>query len=871
MKRPLWILCFLILALLAAGCTLPVVTVPGPTPAPTPAGGNWERIQQTGTLVVGTSADYPPFAYYDDTFRLTGFDPALVRELGERMGLEVQIKDIPFEGLTDALNAGQIDVAASAISVTPERHAEMDFTDIYYISEDAFLAHADADVTGLASPAEVEQQALVGVQEGSVYQQWAERELVETGVLPAANLLLYSDAERAVNDLDRGRIDLVIMDLIPAQRFAEELDVKIVAQGLNRQRYAMAVPRGANELRRELNAALDLVRDDGTLNLLAFQFFGLEAGEMPTPPPTATPTATQTPTATPTPTATHTATPVPPTPRPTATRFVPPTPTRIPPTATPLPPPTATPIPVPTRCVDSMTWVSDLTFDDHNMSRPPVLLPGQAFVKAWRIRNTGSCTWDNTYRLAFVRGNVQGAQMSGQPVYINGFVRPNSVYDIEVPLIAPITPGTYQGFWQMYNSRNEPFGQRIWVGIRVAPPITATPRPTQTPAPQIEFSADDTSIRAGQPVLFRWNVENVREVYFFREGQNWWEHGVAGQGSRTEYPSRDTSYFLRVVKRDNTVELREIRISVAPAPQAPQIRQFSVVPEGQIVLGECVQIDWEVRGDVDDVDIKRNGEEIWEDAPLGARLQDCPQNARTYEYRIEAEGPGGISVATRYVDVVRPTQPTATPTATPTTTPQPTPTATSVPAAVVQQFSVTPERIEEGQCVEILWSVGGDPALVRILRSGTVIYDNAPVNGSGQDCLNEAGEYLYRIEVTNRAGVISDAREVLVTVVAVAPPTATPEAESPAIDTFASSAPEINLGECVTLSWSYRGGVPTMSSLLRNDEKLLGDILAADSFIDCPPGPGEYLYRLQVASEAGVMTEATLVVVVLAPIVPTNN
>src|SRR5690606_8173936 len=141
-----------------------------------------------------------------------------------------------------------------------------------------------------------------------------------------------------------------------------------------------------------------------------------------------------------------------------------------------------------------------------------------------------------------------------------------------------------------------PFGQRIWVGIRIPSPVTATPRPTQTPAPQISFVADRTSINAGQAVVFSWSTSNVREVYFFSEGQNWWENGVEGVSSRTEYPSRTMSYFLRAVRRDNTVDQREIRIYVTPRTEAPQISRFSVVPSGEIVLGQCVTVNWDVRG-----------------------------------------------------------------------------------------------------------------------------------------------------------------------------------------------------------------------------------------------------------------------------------
>ena len=67
-----------------------------------------------------------------------------------------------------------------------------------------------------------------------------------------------------------------------------------------------------------------------------------------------------------------------------------------------------------------MAWVADLSYDDDNMKNPPVLQPGEPFQKGWRVRNTGTCTWDNSYSLNYVRGNQYGAQMNGQPVGIQG-------------------------------------------------------------------------------------------------------------------------------------------------------------------------------------------------------------------------------------------------------------------------------------------------------------------------------------------------------------------------------------------------------------------------------------------------------------------
>ena len=74
------------------------------------------------------------------------------------------------------------------------------------------------------------------------------------------------------------------------------------------------------------------------------------------------------------------------------------------------------PTPAPPACVDGAAWVADLSYDDKNMTNPPVMQPGQPFTKGWRMRNSGTCTWTTGYKLAFSYGNVPAAQMGGQPI-----------------------------------------------------------------------------------------------------------------------------------------------------------------------------------------------------------------------------------------------------------------------------------------------------------------------------------------------------------------------------------------------------------------------------------------------------------------------
>lgn len=669
---------------------LSVILRPQAQPAlPSAEDDSWSRIQAKGKITVGTAADYPPFEYYTGDFQIDGFDVALMIEIGKRLGVQVEFLDFAFDGLGGALEIGQIDVAIAALSVTPEREALVDFSHVYFVTEDAILTYQDSTISSVAAASEMVQYR-VGVQSGSVYQDWLQTDLVDSGQMPSSNLMLYQKMEDAVRDLKEKRLDLVVLDALPAQAFVAEGGVKLVGQGLNQQRYAIAMRKGAASLKAEIDRALTELNNEGKIAELAGQYLNLSPDQLaPTPTATAGPAATTTPGA-------------------------------------------------PPSCIDGMALVEHLTHDDQGMLAPPLLAPGQAFTKGWRVANTGSCTWNSSYRLVYAHGNSPAAGMGGEPVAIAGDVPPNDTYDIHVDLFAPLTPGTHRGFWQMQNGQGVAFGELIWVGIEVSAPGTPIPGPTQTPSTGISFNAEPTRIVAGEKVVFTWDVSGAKAVYFYAEGERWEDNGVVGQGSEEVYPPFTMSYFLRVVRLDDAVEVRDIRIEVESVEDAPDIYRFTVDPPSQIAEGQCVDIRWGVGGSVDAVMITANSTILWDNAPTSGRMEDCPSASGTVAYMVEATGPGGTSRRQQMINVV----PAGT------ATPQPTP-APGLP--VIYSFSVTPSEIQAEDCVEVSWSVGGDADRVQIRLNGQLVLDNAEFDGSEFHCPQEAGSYVYRVEAYNAA------------------------------------------------------------------------------------------------------------------------
>lgn len=613
--RPIWIMAALLLltAALVSACqpllprpfsgaapeaaapAAPAATPSAPLALPDPA-ADWQRIVDKGVMVVGTSTNYRPFEYFGSDFQYTGFDMELMRAIGKQLGVEVVFKDVAFEGLFDALDLGQIDVAISAISATADRAQAVDFTTPYFVSSEGVLA---ANGNTLDSITSVDQLAglRVGVEVGSTYEAWVDAVLVADGVIAPENVIRYNAIDAAVADLADNRVDLVLTDLPSAQVYVDKGSAQLVGSGNFLQNYVIAMRRGSAELRAELDKALEALRGRGVIARLAEEQMGVAKDQLlPVEPLDLSGGAA----------------------------------------------PAARP------CIDGLAWVADLTYDDQGMVAPPVFVPGQPFAKSWRVRNVGNCTWDDSYQLAFGYGTAPGASMGGQPVKVSDAVAPGATYDIQVDLVAPLTAGTMRGVWHMTDAAGRAFGEGLFAGAQIAGAPTPTPAPTQTPAPGITFYANKERVLQGEPVTLVWQVDGADTVYFYAAGESQEELAVPAQGQITLFPDETITYYLRVL-RNGGEETRAITVYVDAVAGLPQIEYFDVSPEQGVTVGECVTLSWRVSPDAEFVSIFRNRETLWDSAPLEGNLEDCPDAPGLVEYAVGVRNSVGANYS---VDVL---------------------------------------------------------------------------------------------------------------------------------------------------------------------------------------------------------------------------
>ncbi len=242
------------------------------TAAATTEVANAEATGEKDVWVIGTNAEFPPFEYVGDDGQPDGFDIALIKAIGEKMGMEVEIQNMEFASLVAAIGT-KIDASIAGMTVTEERQQAVDFSDNYYEAVQYVVVAADSDLAaaaaaGTATAADLENKK-IGVQLGTTGNFIADE-------IVGAEVSAYNKAVDAVNDLINGRVELVIIDKNPAEVFNSKFEGQLaLIEGsvfaFEPEFYAIALPKGSDMVEK-VNAALAELKADGTFDALVAEY-----------------------------------------------------------------------------------------------------------------------------------------------------------------------------------------------------------------------------------------------------------------------------------------------------------------------------------------------------------------------------------------------------------------------------------------------------------------------------------------------------------------------------------------------------------------------------------------------------------------------
>jgi len=275
MKKGLTLFVLVILLAGIVSACQPQAAAPQATTPPEPAtpASKLDAIKTAGKIKVGTSADYPPYESVDSAGAYVGFDIELMAAIAEGMGVQLEWVDMPFDSLIAAVQENKIDLSISCFNYSEERDQQVDFSEAYYTSEDAFVVGKDFAGT-IAKPEDVVAYK-VGVQSGTVQDDWLTTNLVDTGLLKAENLSRYERVDQAALDLQAGRVDVLMADYVPANALVKQFEgFNIVLKSvLSTGPLNIVLPEGDAVLKAEIDKQIAALQASGKITELAEKYF----------------------------------------------------------------------------------------------------------------------------------------------------------------------------------------------------------------------------------------------------------------------------------------------------------------------------------------------------------------------------------------------------------------------------------------------------------------------------------------------------------------------------------------------------------------------------------------------------------------------
>lgn len=210
-------------------------------------------------LRMGTNAEFPPFEYKDgDSF--VGVDIDLARQIAAKLDMELQIVDMDFDTLLPSVGSNKIDFAMSAISITEERQALVDFSQPYYVVNQVFIRALDGKVK-LDNPQDIVKYK-VGVQGSTTCEAYMKDNYVDKGTMPQDNLMQYPSNIEAISALLSGIVDFVIIDASAAKGYAQQKPIEVVHQIETNENYGIALPKNGSK-NDKIKQALKELLDSG--------------------------------------------------------------------------------------------------------------------------------------------------------------------------------------------------------------------------------------------------------------------------------------------------------------------------------------------------------------------------------------------------------------------------------------------------------------------------------------------------------------------------------------------------------------------------------------------------------------------------------
>ena len=222
---------------------------------------------EPGKLIMSTNAAFPPYEMTTDSGEFEGIDIETAQAIADKLGLELQIDDMDFDAALLAVQQGKSDMVMAGVTVTDERQNVMDFTDSYATGIQSIIVKEDSDIASVDDLAGKK----IGTQRGTTGYLYCSDDFGEDAVVA------YDNGLTAVQALNNGQVDAVVIDNEPAKAYVESNPgLKILDTSYAEEDYAIGMNKSNTALLEAVNAALEELKADGTLQSIVDKYIKAE-------------------------------------------------------------------------------------------------------------------------------------------------------------------------------------------------------------------------------------------------------------------------------------------------------------------------------------------------------------------------------------------------------------------------------------------------------------------------------------------------------------------------------------------------------------------------------------------------------------------
>ena len=223
------------------------------------------------SLVMATNASFPPYEYKDDGVTIIGIDVEIAQAIADKLGMDLEIKDVDFSTIIEGVKSGKYDMGMAGMTVNEERLQSVNFSTSYATGVQVVIVPEDSPITSVDDLFADGATYKVGTQEattGYIYM---------LGDLGADRVVSYKTGNLAVANLIAGKVDCVVIDNEPAKAFvAQNAGLKILETEYVVEDYAICVAKDNTDLLDKINAALDDLIKDGTVQKIIDKYIPAE-------------------------------------------------------------------------------------------------------------------------------------------------------------------------------------------------------------------------------------------------------------------------------------------------------------------------------------------------------------------------------------------------------------------------------------------------------------------------------------------------------------------------------------------------------------------------------------------------------------------